>query len=169
MNNVVFTCVKRPNGSDDKHSPVFHTLLHVSAVLTVVLCEVPVDVLKHLQIQQATNSLLLAAKIISLPRPELWLSSGTSVLSTKDVIAVWKNHIPELVETLTTAELLQYQSLLRENNWCGLLSFSRSLFKHFCHVASLAAVTNLPEYELLTYCTLNCQTLSIPLRVINNK
>lgn len=65
----------------------FLILPHVSAVLTV-LCEVPVEVLKHLQIQLATNSLLLAAKTISLPRPELQLSTGTSVLSAKGGIAV---------------------------------------------------------------------------------
>lgn len=70
------------------NSPGFLTLLRVASVLTVVLCEVPVDVLKHLQIQQATNSLLLAAKTISHPRPELRLSIGTSVLPAKGVIAV---------------------------------------------------------------------------------
>lgn len=132
VNNVVFTGVKKQNWRDEKHSPVFLTLLHVAAVLTVVLCEVSVDVLKHLWLQQATNSLLLAAKTISLPRPELRLSIGMSVLSAKGVIAVWKIDIPELVETLTTAELLQHQSLGRENNWC---SHSASQV-HFLNIAA---------------------------------
>lgn len=89
MNNVLFTGLKRQNRRDDKHSPgVFFILLHISEQLTVVLCEVPVDVLKHLQIHQATNSLLLPAKTISFPRPELQLSIGTSVLSAEGVIAV---------------------------------------------------------------------------------
>lgn len=108
----------------------FLILLHVSAVLTV-LCEVPVDVLKHLQIQQATNSLLLIAKTISLPRPELQLSTGTSVLSAKGEIAVWKIHIPELVETLTTAELLQHQRAWEEKTTGAVTQLPRFTFQTF--------------------------------------
>lgn len=77
--------------------------------------------------------------------------------------------IPEVFETLISAELSQCQSSGKANNH-GVYSASLVHFsKHCCHFASLIEVPKLPVFRLYfcLICNGNCRSFSIPLRAIN--